>query len=91
MMSQPLVFPFSPQGQVAIQLAHRRVQRRGIKAPVVANPTPYDRVEHAGQIFDRLIAALWQVPASNFHPNGLCRFRGDCRTEIDEVFPLAIL
>ena len=90
MMSQLLVFPFGPQGQVAIQLAHRRVERRGIKAPVVADPTPYDWVEHVGQIFDRLVTALWQFPATNFCSNGLCRFYRNRRTEIDEVFSFAI-
>src|SRR5437764_8189326 len=81
MAAQLLVFPLGPKSQVTIQLAHRRVECRGIVSPIVADPTPDDRVEHAEQIFDRLVTAFRQIPASNLRPNGGSRFIGDCRTE----------
>ncbi len=41
------------------------------------------------EIFDRLVAALLQFPATNFCSDGLCRFRRNGRTEVDEVLSLA--
>jgi len=83
MLTQLLVFVCSPKGQIAIQLAHRRIERRAIIAPVVPKPASNDGIEHPGQIFDRLVTALWQFPATNFCSNGLCRFYGNRRTEIE--------
>src|SRR5207302_7794365 len=76
-----------PKGQVSIQLAHSRIERRAMISPVVEEPASNDWIKHPGQIFDRLITALWQFPASNRCPNGRGRLCSNRRTEIDEVLP----
>src|SRR6266550_5882160 len=91
MVTQLLVFPLGPRDQVSIQFAHGRVERRTIVAPVILEPTPDDRIEHPRQVFDGLITALWQVPASKRVANGLRCLVRDRRTEIDEELALAIL
>src|SRR5437870_9029693 len=91
MTAQLLILPIGPAGQSTIQLLHRRIERRAIVPPVILEPTPHGRVEHPGQILDRLVTAFWQTPASNLCPDGPHRLIRDCRAEIDEVFPLAIL
>ena len=51
MTAQLLVFPVGPTGQGSIQLPHRRIERRAVKASVILKP-PWDlRVEHPRQIF----------------------------------------
>ena len=52
----------------------------------VLEPAPHDRVEHPGQILDRLVTASRQIPASNLCPDGLHRVIRNCRAEVDEVF-----
>src|SRR6516165_9821655 len=89
--TQLLVFPLGPQDQVSIQVAHGRVERRTIVAPVILEPTSDDRIEHPRQVFDGFITALWQVPASKCVANGLRCLVRDRRTEIDEELALAIL
>ena len=65
MFTQLLGFLCGPKGQITIQLAHRRIERRAIIPPVVPEPASNDGIEHPGQIFDRLVTALWQFPATN--------------------------
>src|SRR5713101_429795 len=91
MTAQLLILPIGPAGQSTIQLLHRRIERRAIIPPVILEPAPHDRVEHPGQILDRLVTASRQIPASNLCPDGLYRVIRDCWAEVDEVFPLAIL
>src|SRR5712692_6601663 len=55
MSAQLLVFSCGPKGQVSIQLAHSRIERRAIISPVVEGPTSNDWIKHPGQIFDRLL------------------------------------
>src|SRR4029077_8710420 len=62
--AQLLVFLCSPKGQITIQLAHRRIERRAIIPPVVPEAASNDRVEHPRQIFDRFVAALLQFQLS---------------------------
>src|SRR5258708_13914451 len=83
MSTQLLVFVCSPKGQITIQLAHRRIERRAIIPPVVPKPASNDGIEHPGQIFDRLVTALWQFPATNFRSNRLCPLRRNRRAEVD--------
>jgi hypothetical protein len=71
MSAQLYVFVRSPKGQIAIQLAHRRIERRAIIPRLVLEPASYDRIEDSRQIFDRLVAALCQFPATNFCSNDL--------------------
>ena len=91
MGTQLLVFPLGPQDQVSIQFAHGRVERRTIVAPVILEPTPDDRIEHPRQVFDGLITALWQFPASKCIADCLRCLVRDRRTEIDKELALAIL
>src|SRR5215469_2103303 len=91
MTAQLLILPIGPTGQSSIQFPHRRIECRAIVPPVILEPTPHGRVKHPGQILDRLVTALWQTPASNLCPDGPYRLIRDCRAEVDEVFPLAIL
>ena len=91
MSPQLLVFPVGPSGQRAIQLPHWRIQRRAIIPPVILEPAPDDRIEHARQIFDRLIAAQMQLPAPNLRPYGLPRLVRNRRAEVDKVLAKAIL
>ena len=91
MSPQLLVFPIGPSGQRAIQLPHRRIMRRAIIPPVILEPAPDDRVKHARQIFDRLIAAQMQLPAPNLRPYGLPRLVRNRRAEVDKVLAKAIL
>src|SRR5438445_7550958 len=86
MTAQLLILPIGPAGQSTIQLLHRRIERRAIVPPVILEPTPHDRVEHPGQILDRLVTASRQIPASNLCPDGLHRVIRNCRAEVDEVF-----
>src|SRR5260370_16167602 len=72
MFTQLLVFVCSPKGQITIQLAHRRIERRAIIPPVVPKPASNDGIEHPGQIFDHLVTAFGQFPATNIRLNGLC-------------------
>lgn len=80
MSTQCFVFLCSPKGQIPVQLAHRRIERRAIIPPVVLEPTSNDGIEHPGQIFDRLVTALvavssyellfeWPVPPSQKSPD----------------------
>src|SRR6266849_2060156 len=91
MTAQLLILPIGPAGQSKIQLLHRQIERRAIIPPVILEPAPHDRVEHPGQILDRLVTASSQIPASNLCSDGFYRVIRDCRAEVDEVFPLAIL
>src|SRR6516162_1412002 len=81
MGTQLLVFPLGPQDQVSIQFAHGWVERRTIVAPVILEPTPDDRIEHPRQVFDGLITALWQFPASKCVADCLRCLVRDRRTE----------
>jgi len=79
MSTQLLVFLCSPKGQITIQLAHRRIERRAIIPPVVPEPASNDGIEHPGQIFDRLVTRCgsfqlrllfeWPVPPSQKSPD----------------------
>jgi hypothetical protein len=83
MSTQRFVFLRSPKGQIPIQLAHRRMERRAIIPPVVLEPTSNDGIEHPGQIFDRLVTALWQFPATNLCSNGLLQRAETLHLKID--------
>src|SRR4030095_6399237 len=91
MSAQLLVFPIGPTGQRSIQLPHRRIERRPVKSPIILEPASNNWVEHSGKIFDGLVTALMQVPASNLLPNRFHRLVGNGGREIDEVFPVPIL
>src|SRR6266852_5677277 len=91
MTAQLLILPIGPAGQSTIQLLHRRIERRAIIPPVILEPAPHDRVEHPGQILDRLVTASRQIPASNLCPDGLYRKVPRASLKVDEVFPFAIL
>jgi hypothetical protein len=91
MASQLFVFTLGPKDQILVQFAHRRIKRRAIIAPVILEPASDNRIEHPRQIFNRLVAAVRQVPAPKSVANRLCCLVRDCRTEIDEELPLAIL
>src|SRR5437588_12665639 len=69
-------------------MLYEGIKRRAIVPPVILEPAPDLRVEHAGYIIERLVAALWQLPASNLFSYGLACFLSNRRAEVDEEFPI---
>ncbi len=87
----PFVFPHGPSNQQAIEVAKDRIQGRFVETAVVLNPPSKDRIPHAGQVVDGLVAAPREVPTSHrlSHPRR-CRI-AHCRREVDEVLTPPIL
>src|ERR1022692_3973564 len=91
MTAQLFVFPIRPMGQRAVQLTHIGIQRRAIVPPVKLQPAPDLWIEHPRQIFDGLVTASMQIPASNLLADRFPRFVGNGRAEVDEVLAEPIL
>ena len=72
-------------------MAKDRIQGRFVETAVVLNPPSKDRIPHAGQVVDGLVAAPREVPTSQrlSHPRR-CRIT-HCRREVDEVLTPPIL
>jgi len=70
---QLLVFPGSPFHQLPVQVVKGWIQRRFVEMPKVIDPATKLGTEYARQIFDRFIASILQVPATDFCPDGFCR------------------
>ena len=91
MASQLFVFTLGPKDQILVQFAHRRIERRAIISPVILEPASDNWIKHPRQIFNRLVAAVRQVPAPKSVAYRLRCFVRDRGAEIDEKLPLAIL
>jgi hypothetical protein len=91
MAFQLLVFPHGPFDQNPIQDPESRIQRRLVVLPIILHPSAQDGIEHAGEIVKSLIATQVQPPAPDGLPH---RFGGpgtDRWSEVDKVFPPAVL
>ncbi len=91
MPAEALVFPHGPADQKVVEMTEDRAQSGPIEAPVVLNPAPKDRIPHARQVIDGLVAPQWQLPA----PHVLTHL-GRCvsayrRREVDEALAPSIL
>ena len=80
-----------PSNQQAIEVAKDRIQGRFVETAVVLNPPSKDRIPHAGQVVDGLVASPRKVPTSHrlSHPRR-CRI-AHRRREVDEVLTPPIL
>src|SRR5215472_4399045 len=87
MASQGLEFPMRPSRQDAVDVAQGWVESRLVVPAVVVDPPADVRVEHPGQIVQRLVAAFVKRPASHRLPyrfESLVAFR---RAEQDAESP----
>lgn len=69
MALQLLVFPHGPADQNPVQDLEGRIQRRLVVLPLILRPSTQERIEHAGEIVESLIAAQVQPPAADGLPH----------------------
>ena len=82
-------WPIEPTS--AIKVAEDRIQGRFVETAVVLNPPAKDRIPHAGQVVDGLVAAPREMPTSHRLPHPRrCRI-AHRRREADEVLTPPIL
>src|SRR5271157_608543 len=91
MPSQLLVFPHGPPHQQAIEGAQDRVQGRRIETAVVLNPAPKNRIPHARQVIDGLVAPQMDTPASHLLSHLLGTLVAHRRCEVHEIPPPTVL
>src|SRR3954452_7918716 len=82
---QGLELPTGPSRQDDIDVP--RVERRRVEPTIVVDPAPDVRVEHPGQIVQRLVTALLKGPAAHGLTDRLESFVADGRTERDADLP----
>src|SRR5713226_5738088 len=91
MPAKAFVFPHGPANQKLVEMAKDRVQRGPIEAAVVLNPATQDRIPHARQVVNGLVAPQGQSPAPHFLAHLGRRPRAHRRREVDEELPPSIL
>ena len=89
--SEFLILAPHPTNQGSVHVHEYLIQFRFVKAPVIVNPAPDDRVEHPRQIFKGLVRLQMHAPVMNRLPHSLFRFITDCWGEIDEVLAISVL
>ena len=63
MASQSFVFPHGPPHEEAIEVSEYRVEGGLIELAEVLNPASKDRIPHARQVVDSLVASQMESPA----------------------------
>ena len=91
MAAEAFVFPHGPADQKAVEMTEDRVQRGPIEAPVVLNPATEDRIPHARQVVNGLVAPQGQPPAPHLLAHLGRRVRAHRRGEVDEELAPSIL
>src|SRR5215475_10620262 len=86
MTSQTFELPIGPSRQIGVNVTERGIKGGRIEPSVVVDPTSNDRVEHSGQIIERLVTAQIETPSTHLLPDRLQRLGRYCRTERDPDF-----
>src|SRR5215471_10262625 len=89
--AEPLVFPHGPTNQKVVEMTEDWVQLGLVEAPVVQNPAAQDRIPHARQVINGLVAPHGQSPAPHLLAHLGHRLRAHRRREVDEELAPSIL
>ena len=91
MPAEACVFPHGPADQKVVEMTEDRGQRGPIETSVVLNPATQDRIPHARQVVNGLVAPQGQPPAPHFLAHRGRRVRAHRRCEVDAVLAPSIL
>jgi len=91
MLPQAFVLRHRPVREARVEIAKGWVKRRFIVTTIVVHPTPYDGIEHPGQIVDPSVDATTELPVTYLPSDRLGRCVTDTGTEVDKELTPAIL
>src|SRR5208283_2371248 len=91
MAFKPFVFASCPPDQYTIEVLQGRIHGRFVEESIVVDPPTKYRIEHPGEIVERLVTAVMQRPSSHDVPYLFGRLVAHRRAEVDEVPPPAVL
>jgi len=90
MVPESFVFALCPTHEEVIQRAKRAPKRRGMKTPIVPNPTGKHRLNPLGDFRQGAVIAMMQPPAAYPLMHRFGRFVAHGRSETHEELPLAV-